>query len=116
MFIIVHKTMSLKHSRQYILILAVVFTCFIKAQNSPNYIDNVIAIVGEEFVLKSDVEKQFIELKNQSQQDLDPSVKCDILNGILQQKLLVYQAKIDSVEISEDEIENEGAEKLDVRE
>ena len=30
-----------------------------------------------------------------------------MLNGILQQKLLVYQAKVDSVEITEDEVENE---------
>ena len=82
-------------------------SCFIRAQDNSGYIDNVIAIVGEEFVLRSDVEKQFIELKNQSQQDISPSVKCDVLNGILQQKLLVYQAKVDSVEITEDEVENE---------
>ena len=99
--------MSLKLFKKYLLFIVALASFSIRAQDNSNYIDNVIAIIGEEFVLRSDVEKQFIELKNQSQQDISPSVKCDVLNGIYSKKLLVYQAKVDSVEITEDEVENE---------
>ena len=79
---------------------------FINAQEN-QYIDNIVAIIGEEVVLKSDIEKQFLELKNQSQTHLNTDMKCVVFNGLLQQKLLLHQAKIDSVKVTEDEVENE---------
>lgn len=98
--------MNLKYFNYTICLLLFLCSFLTKAQDNP-YIDNIIAIVGEEVVLKSDVEKQFIELKNQSQNKFEENMKCLVLRGILQQKLLLNQAKIDSVEITEDEVEGE---------
>ena len=62
MFIIVLKIMTLKFiNRICLFILIINQGAFINAQEN-QYIDNIVAIIGEEVVLKSDIEKQFLEL------------------------------------------------------
>ena len=73
---------------------------------SDSIIDKIVAIVGEEVVLLSDIEKQYMELINQNP-NAGTNMKCDIFNGILQQKLLLHKAIVDSVVISDDEVESE---------
>jgi peptidyl-prolyl cis-trans isomerase SurA len=67
-------------------------------------IDKVIAKVGTETILLSDVEGQYSYALEQGSA-ADPSIKCDILQAIIGQKLVVHHAKLDSVEVSPDEIE-----------
>jgi len=67
-------------------------------------IDKVITKVGGEFILLSDVEGQYAYI-SQNGQDITENDKCQILEGIISQKLMVYQAKLDSISVSRDEIE-----------
>jgi len=69
-------------------------------------IDKVIAIVGNERILLSDVEQELLRIKMQgsSSQNLD---RCQILEQLLMQKLLLTQAKIDSLEVNEGSVEME---------
>lgn len=91
------------------------YFCFIYAllgwENSaqgqdPLLIDKVIAKVGSEFILKSEVEEEYSYALKQKP-GLGPEVKCEILEGIIEQKVIIYQAKLDSVEISEEEVESQ---------
>ena len=67
-------------------------------------IDRVVAVVGEYHVLQSDVESQY--LQNRAQGIVSPGdMKCEILEDFLSQKLLVNQAKIDSIEVPESTVE-----------
>ena len=74
----------------------------IKAQS----IDKVEAIIGDEIVLRSDIESQYLQYLSQGNIKSE-AVKCEIIEDILFQKLLINQAKLDSIEISEEEIESE---------
>lgn len=67
-------------------------------------IDKVIARVGTETILLSDIESQYGYALSQSA-DVDPGVKCQILQSIIGQKLVVHHARLDSVEIAPDELE-----------
>lgn len=67
-------------------------------------VDELIANVGTEIVLLSDLEEQYSLLLAQ-QGTLPPDARCAILEQLLTQKLLVNQAKLDSVEVSDDEVE-----------
>src|SRR3989339_693821 len=69
-------------------------------------IDQVLGIVGNKIILKSDIENQFIQYKAQGLSD-DGDIKCQILEEMLFQKLLVTQADLDSLEISDKELEGE---------
>lgn len=68
-------------------------------------IDKVIANVGSEYVLLSELEEQIALISERQGGKLPPDVRCLMLDNLLTQKLLVNQAKIDSVEVSEEEVE-----------
>ena len=74
-------------------------------------IDRVEAVIGDEIILTSDIESQYLQYLSQGNIDSE-QVKCEIIEDILFQKLLVCQAKIDSVEVSNDEIETEISKRL----
>jgi len=69
-------------------------------------IDKVIAQVGSELILMSDVQNEYGYLLA-SQQVADESVKCEILEQIMASKVLVTEAKLDSLVASEEEIESQ---------
>ncbi len=88
--------------------LFVVAFCSVQAQRV--LIDKVIAKVGGELVLLSEVEEQF-SYASEQRGGLEPEMRCQILEQIMVQKLLVNQAKLDSVEVSDEEV----ATQLDAR-
>ena len=63
-------------------------------------IDQVAAVIGNEMIMQSDIEKQIIELKAEGV-PLKPNYRCELLREMLEQKLMVNQAKLDSVQVSE---------------
>ena len=69
-------------------------------------IDGVEAIIGNEIILTSDIEAQYQQYLTQGYTN-GGEIKCRIIEDLLYQKLLLNQAKIDSLEISEQEIESE---------
>lgn len=71
-------------------------------------IDEVVAVVGKEYILWSDIEQQYLQMKLQSQvQTSEESTRCMILESMLFEKLLLHQAEIDSVEITDDQVNAE---------
>lgn len=67
-------------------------------------VDKVVAKVGSETILLSDIEGQYNYFLEQGNPP-DESLKCQILESIIGQKLIVHQAKLDSVEVGEEEID-----------
>tara|TARA_B100001142_G_scaffold312723_1_gene348417 strand:+ start:11514 stop:12794 length:1281 start_codon:yes stop_codon:yes gene_type:complete len=74
-------------------------------------IDKVEAIIGGEIVLTSDIESQYVQYLSQGNLKSD-FVKCEIIEDLLFQRLLINQAKIDSVNITEEEIDLEVLKRL----
>ncbi len=70
-------------------------------------IDKVISKVGGELVLLSELEEQFAYASSQQEGGIPPEAKCVILEQILAQKLLLNQSRLDSIEVSEDEVETQ---------
>lgn len=83
-----------------ILALVLTFTG-LKAQD--DVIDEVIAVVGADAILKSDVEGMFYRMQAQGY-NYEGNLKCRILEDMLIQKLLLNQAKLDSIEVSENTV------------
>ena len=72
--------------------------------NAQKTLDGISAIVGEKIVLHSEIEGQAQQMKVQGYVGDETKLKCQIFEDLLYQKLLAYQAQIDSVDVSEDEI------------
>ena len=84
-----------------ILVLAMIANMETYAQD--NVIDEVVWVVGDEAILKSDVEEARLEaLYKQRRFDGDPY--CIIPEEIAVQKLFLHQAKLDSIDVAESEI------------
>lgn len=66
-------------------------------------VDKVIAKVGSEYILLSDIEEEYAYAKSKNP-TLSKDVKCSVLENMIAQKLIIYQAKIDSVEITDAEV------------
>jgi peptidyl-prolyl cis-trans isomerase SurA len=68
-------------------------------------LDKIAAIVGNSPILQSDIELSYAQYLVQGNQP-NPDVKCHILQSLLTQKLLAQQAAIDSIEVKDDEVDN----------
>ncbi|MCB0654085.1 MAG: peptidylprolyl isomerase [Saprospiraceae bacterium] len=69
-------------------------------------IDKVVATVGGELVLLSDVEEQLALAKDQ-RGAMPEGARCEILTSIMVTKLLLNQAKLDSIEVAEEQVETQ---------
>ncbi len=67
-------------------------------------IDRVVAVVGNSAILKSDLFNQQRQLESQGI-TFGPNPECDLLDEMLYQKLLFNQAVIDSIEVSDQQVE-----------
>ncbi len=76
---------------------------FAHAQSASNVVDEVVWIVGDEAILKSDVENARLEALSQGQR-LEGDPYCVIPENLAIQKLFLHQAAIDSVKVSDSEV------------
>ena len=76
-------------------------SCVVYAQD--NVIDEIVWVVGDDAILRSDVESQRLYLQNEGQR-LDGDPYCVIPEQMAIQKLYLNQAKIDSIEVGEGQI------------
>ena len=69
-------------------------------------IDKIVAQVGDEIILLSDVQSQKIQMISEGM-NVTNTTDCQILEEMLYQKLLVNQAQIDSLEVPDDMVNGE---------
>jgi peptidyl-prolyl cis-trans isomerase SurA len=73
---------------------------------NPQVIDKVIAVIGDNVILHSDIEEQ-VDQMTLSDMPVKENTRCELVEDLMYQKLFVNQAKLDSVEVSEEQIEQE---------
>ena len=80
---------------------------FCKGASKKVLADKIIATVGDKFILKSDVENSISDYKRQAQGQENISIpsECQFVEGMLMRKALVLQALIDSINVTEEEVE-----------
>ena len=75
-------------------------------QNGGTSIDGIVAVVGKSIIMRSDLEKHFIDYKSQFKTLEDPDeVYCSILENLIFNKLMVNQAELDSIEVTDEEVD-----------
>lgn len=70
-------------------------------------IDKVVAVVGDNIILHSEIEAQFQQMAAQSQEPLNPDTRCTIFDNLLLDRLFLAQAMLDSVTTSPEEVDAE---------
>ncbi len=93
----------MKDLRSILIILATCCAATIAAQ--PVILDKVIARVGKEYILHSEIEEQYALW---AERGLPPEdAHCTILENTLVTNLLVHRAQIDSLPVTEEDVERE---------
>jgi peptidyl-prolyl cis-trans isomerase SurA len=88
-------------------ILAGILISGISAVKSQVLVESVAAIVGNEVVYLSDVENLVIDLKRTGNRLPNEQQRCQVLNDLLVSRLFLDQARIDSITVTEDQVESE---------
>ena len=77
------------------------------AYSQGKVIDKVVAVVGENAIYYSDIENQYMQYIMQGYTSDGQAMRCQIFEEVLFAKLLLNQAQIDSIEISDEQVEAE---------
>ena len=84
-------------------LLLIVCSLFIGSSFAQSVVDEVVWVVGDEAILKSDIEQMRLQAA-QTGLRFKGNPDCSIPEQIAVQKLFLHQAAIDSIEVSESEI------------
>ena len=101
--------MSIKHL--LILFVLVQFNAF--AQPDGVVVDKVAAQVGDNIILLSDIEAQKTQVLASGMKQT-PNLSCEVLEQLMYQELLINQAKLDSLVISDEQVDAEMENRLRV--
>jgi peptidyl-prolyl cis-trans isomerase SurA len=88
---------------------------FISKIYSQNVLDKIVAVVDNEIILQSELDFQTNLLA--LQQRIDPSkpdIKKQILNQMIEEKLLYAKAKLDSITVTDDEVSRQVNYRIDM--
>ncbi|MEL6672117.1 MAG: peptidylprolyl isomerase [Bacteroidota bacterium] len=66
-------------------------------------VDRIIAVIGEDIILSSDVDNQYNYLQINGQKD-DGSLRCRVMEKLIVDKLLLNKARQDSIEVGEAQV------------
>jgi len=86
----------------YCFLILVIFNLTLLAQS----VDKIEAVLGDEIILTSEIESQYLQYLSQGNTK-SSEIRCQIIEDLLFQKLLMNQAKLDSLVVSNEEVETE---------
>lgn len=98
--------MNMIQSKYIVTILAFFIFALNSSAQKNAIIDKVVAKIGSEYLLYSDVVSTF-KYQKERNPALDQSYLCPLVEQMVAQKILVNQAKLDSVEVSDIQLEGE---------
>ena len=105
------NVIRMKKLRYYLVLTLtlLVFHRHVGAQSSADtVVEGIVAVVGGNVVLKSDIENQYLQIRSQgSIQGTATTMKCQIFENLLFQKLLLHQAQVDSLTVTDAQVESE---------
>ena len=84
--------------RIHLVLTALLLVCYASAQEPKlQVVDKVVAVVGKNIILQSDVEGQYMQYRMEGDiQGSGTAMRCAIFEDLLFQKLMLNQAEMDS--------------------
>lgn len=98
---------NMKLTKHIFLLLALMAVGNSVMAQEETVIDQVVAVVGKNIIKLSDIENTYGQMRR-TQGYVNPKEnRCNILESMLISKLLIHKGEIDSVEVSDEEVENQ---------
>ena len=104
----------MKMKNKIIVLAALLAVCLpVNAQKYKGVVDKSVAVVGGETILLSDVEAEVQQLRAGGSSS-DRDLRCEILESMMESKLFLMQARLDSLSVGMDMVENSLSQRIDV--
>lgn len=98
--------------KKYLLIIAsLVSFYFVQAQGA--LIDEIISVVGSEIILRSEVESQAEQMVMEGMGERNKFTFCRVLEDMIYQKMMLEQARFDSLNVTDEQVESELGRRMD---
>ena len=75
-------------------------------------IDKTVAVVGNEVIMLSDIEREVQMMRAQGLSS-DRNLRCELLESMMEQKIFLMQARLDSLSVNQDMVEGELSQRMD---
>ena len=103
----------MKHTLRLMAAMALLALCTnAAAQRYGKVIDKTIAVVGNEMIKISDLEQEIQVARSQGGSS-DEKARCELLERMLESKLFLLQARLDSLSVNQDMVESQLAQQID---
>ena len=95
--------------KNLITIALLILTVPMMAQNRQSQVvDKVVAVAGQNIILQSDIENQYLQYRLEGHTSgTAQALRCDIMRDLMFQKLMLNQAEMDSVSVTDERVEAE---------
>lgn len=92
----------------FILLLASM-PCWLFAQQNTNkqVVDGIVAVVGQTIIKTSDIEQAYAQIRLRQGLTNGYEERCSLLESMLISKLLIHKGMVDSVEVNDDQVEEQ---------
>ena len=97
----------MKRTKVLCIIVLSLFTSGVSIINSQSLVESIAAIVGNEVIYLSDLEATISDLRRSGNKTPIDELRCSVFQEMLVSKLFIDQARIDSIEVTDDMIEAE---------
>ena len=99
--------------RFFVFAAALFLTTGLSAQKySGGLVDKTVAVVGNEVIMISDIESEVQQMQAQGRSS-DRDMRCNILERMMENKIFLMQARIDSLTVNYDMVDGELSNRLD---
>ena len=91
--------------RKRFIVISAVTILAVSALSAQQIVESIVAVVGNEVIYLSDVEGQVVQLKAERDPTPVDELRCRVFEDQMIQKLFLDQARIDSIEVSPENVE-----------
>ena len=91
-------------SMKKISFLIISFQFFTLSLMAQEMVEGIVAVIGDKAILKSEVEQQYLQLR--ASDVTNRKLRCEVMEELMFQKLLSHHAEVDSLEVSDDDVNN----------
>ncbi|MEO1448997.1 MAG: SurA N-terminal domain-containing protein [Bacteroidota bacterium] len=92
--------------RSWLIYVGIICLPFLGSAQPQQVLDRIVAVIGEEVILDSDIQNQYNYLIINGEKD-NGELQCQVMDQLIISKLLLNKARQDSIEVGEAQVEAE---------
>ncbi len=90
-----------------VIVLALLPVALVAQTQQRQVVDGIVAVVGQTIIKNSDIEQAYAQVRLRQGLENEQAERCQLLESMLISKLLVHKGMVDSVEVTDEQVEEQ---------